>query len=255
MHALSLDLLSPVALVSVTKSANTVVASGIGFGGPLPISIPIPQRYAIMGSQVPITVQVGSFSKGSKNEVRAAVVLGASVVFVETRVAKARVDRQHGGPHVTEVVAIPLTMGWPKSVDAWERTVNLTVPNATFLTTNCKTMHLNVLHFLSMVLKVKSESMSDFRAESTQLAGEFGCWLQVRSWDERHNQYFFFTFQQNNNAITLADVHIVAGQPPTAQHTPPPPTPPEYEQAEELGGHCHLYTLPTITDDELPVYA
>ncbi|KAF8949168.1 hypothetical protein BGZ47_009842 [Haplosporangium gracile] len=98
------------------------------------------------------------------------VILGASFVFVETRVAKSRVKRQQEESHATEVMTIPLTTGWPKSADAWERTVNLTVSNAPLLTTDCRTKYLNVLHSLLMFLKVKSESIRDFRAESIRLA-------------------------------------------------------------------------------------
>lgn len=67
------------------------------------------------------------------------------------------------------------------------------------------------------------------------------------------NSIFYFHFSHNNNTNVLVDVHIEAGQPSTAQRTSS--APPEYEQAEELGGHGHLYTLPTTTEVELPVYA
>ena len=78
-------------------------------------------------------------------------------------------------------------------MDAWERNVNLTVPDAPLLTIDCRTKYLKVMYSLSIVLKVKSESMRDFRAESIQLAIKFAflfrinsCWLQVRKWGKRH---------------------------------------------------------------------
>lgn len=115
-----------------------------------------------------------------KDEDHASVVLGASFVFVKIRVAKSRVNGQKDEPHATEVMAVPFTTGWPKSVDAWERTVNLAVPNALLLTTNCRTKYLNVLHSLSMVLKFKSECMPDFRAETIQLAGGFAFFVSKK---------------------------------------------------------------------------
>ncbi|OAQ34574.1 hypothetical protein K457DRAFT_121729 [Linnemannia elongata AG-77] len=111
MPALLLEHSLPAALGSVPKTATAVVASGTGFGGSLLSSVSVPQRYVIMGSQVSVAVLVGSLSKGSKNEGRAVVVLGASFVFVETRVAKSRVNIQQDELYATELITIPLTMG------------------------------------------------------------------------------------------------------------------------------------------------
>ncbi|KAF9093366.1 hypothetical protein BGX23_003382 [Mortierella sp. AD031] len=179
---------------------------------------------AAPGSQLPVNVRVGSFSRGSKNVGRAAVVLGATFTFVEHRVLRSS-QRDRVVQNDAEIMTISLKTGWTNAVEGWERTVGLTIPRSPVWTADCKSKYLHVSHSLTLDLKVKSDSMRDFRAESVQLHVDFHAMMSRPS-------------VENNPAL-------------------PPPAYENVEQHEDEHGNDHPVGDSTsmLLEDDLPTYA
>ncbi|KAG0207250.1 hypothetical protein BGX28_001469 [Mortierella sp. GBA30] len=130
----------------------------------LPVILTLPADALHMGQILPVTVRMGPFGKKSKHAGQTVVVIAAYFSLCENIVGRA-----NGMTETFEtscnVLNLPIKDGWPKNNLRWERTVNLTLPEAPEVTATAKTKYMDISYALVLTMKIKAEGEKDYKAK------------------------------------------------------------------------------------------
>ncbi|KAF9144418.1 hypothetical protein BGX30_012876 [Mortierella sp. GBA39] len=148
----------------------------------LPVSLTIPNQTLQFHEQVPLTVRVEPFRKGSKRFGQNIVVLSAGFSVREKVQGWSRVSTGVDVNHSTDVTQIAIRDGWPhNTVGGWTRTVSITLPTAPEINASMTTKVMDISHSVLFTMKYKAENDSDMKAQDITVEVPFQLVVPRRS--------------------------------------------------------------------------
>lgn len=140
----------------------------------LPVSLTIPNQTLQFHEQVPLTVRVEPFQKGSKRSGQNIVVLSAGFSVREKVQGWSRSATGVDVEHVTDVAQIAIREGWPQNtLGGWTRTVSITLPTAPEINASMTSKAMDISHSVLFTLKYKAENDSDMKAQEVTVEVPF----------------------------------------------------------------------------------